>query len=80
MGKCIICGEFQAELCPDCGGMTRAQKAGPDLLIALTNLCDELHKGRKFDVRKDYALLVADAAARAAIHKASPSTEEEPCI
>ncbi len=44
--------------------------AAPDLLEALKQLLNELHKGRKFNVRKDYSLLVADAAGRAAIAKA----------
>ena len=36
MAKCMICGEFRAELCPECGRqLTPAEKAGPELLRAL---------------------------------------------
>jgi hypothetical protein len=45
--------------------------AAPDLLAALQTLCDELHKGRTFNVKKDFSLLCADAAARNAIAKAT---------
>ena len=49
--------------------IVQACNSHDELLEALRGLCDELHKGRKLDARKDYSLLVADAQARAAIAK-----------
>lgn len=44
--------------------------AAPDLLQALQDLRKELRASRKLDVKKDFSLMVADAQAGAAIHKA----------
>jgi len=44
--------------------------AAPDLLDALKNVLDELHKHHKMNVKKDYSLMVADSVARKAIAKA----------
>jgi hypothetical protein len=44
--------------------------AAPELLTALKNVLDEIHKHHKMNVRKDFSLLVADSIARKAIAKA----------
>lgn len=49
--------------------------AAPELLGALKLLKAELHKHVKLDVRKHYSLMVADAAAGTAIHKAEGGNE-----
>lgn len=40
-----------------------------ELIDALKNLSDELHKNRKLDIKKDFSLMVADTQARKLIHK-----------
>ena len=45
------------------------------LVEALKKLCDELHRGRKYSVRKDFSLLSADAAARNLIHEMENPTQ-----
>ena len=42
----------------------------PELLEALENLLTELHNHHKMNVKKDYSLMLADAASRKVIHKA----------
>lgn len=43
MTKCVVCGEFQAELCPSCVQiLTPAQKAAPELLEALRSIRETL--------------------------------------
>ena len=40
-----------------------------ELIDALKNLSDELHKNRKLDIKKDFSLMVADTQARKVLHK-----------
>ena len=40
-----------------------------ELIDALKNLSDELHKNRKLDIKKDFSLMVADTQARKILHK-----------
>lgn len=48
----------------------RLIEAAPDLLDALKELQKRIHAYVKMNVKKHYSLLVADAAASKAIHKA----------
>lgn len=50
---------------------TRLIAAAPDLFAALGDLQKELRAHVKLDVKKHYSLMTADAAATAAIEKAS---------
>ena len=49
---------------------TRVSEAAHDLLEALEMLQKELHANRKMNVKNDFSLMVADAAASKAIAKA----------
>jgi len=40
------------------------------LIDACETLCNEIHNGRKLDIKKDFSLCVADSQARTAIHNA----------
>lgn len=40
-----------------------------ELIEALEKLTNELHKGRKLNIKKDFSLLVADAEARKVLAK-----------
>jgi len=51
--------------------IVRACNSHDELVEACKALCDELHNGRKYDVKKDFSLLLADSAARKAIAKAT---------
>jgi len=46
------------------------EQSHTELVQVLTALCDELHNGRKYNVRKDFSLLLADSQARGAIARA----------
>jgi len=47
--------------------LVKLRALAKQLAGALEALCNELHKGRKLDVRKDFSLLAADAQGRTAL-------------
>ena len=80
--KCNKCeGQFpredynmKIELCDSCYTIVKKERAltvaAPELLKALKELRKQIFAHHKMNVKKDYSLLVADAAASKIIHKA----------